>query len=108
MSEDRHDNFVGKNAALSRAYELDRMDKIKTKVSAGSGHIEGECEVCKKKGLVTTYRMPRTDRNEGVASFGYESKKLCDDCKPKPKKETPTLDKKAIRSLMRGAKKGRI
>lgn len=102
---DRHDRFVGQNAALSRAYELDHKEKVKDKIAQGGAQKVGKCDQCGKESPLVGYRNSQTDRTEGAASFGFVVKYLCENCKPLPKESKNSLNPKAIKSMLKGAKR---
>jgi hypothetical protein len=110
---DRHEQFAGKNAALGRIWG---MDKPKDKTTAGGGGHSGpsqpklgKCEKCGQEKLLRSFRSQTHDRTEGAASYGVSYQQLCEECKPAPKvsKDAPAPTDKAIRAMLRGARKGR-
>ena len=108
MSDDKHEGYLRKNAALSRAYELDKKDKVQESFDKGSiKHVVMECSKCKKEKPTLKYRMAQTNRAEGAASFSYEDMLLCDDCSPKSKNKSP-MNTQKINSMLKNAKRGRL
>lgn len=103
---DRHEQFAGKNAALGRAWGMEGKDKPKD--DKAFVPKVGKCEKCGLEKPLRTYRSQQHDRSEGVASYGINYQHLCEECKPAPKphKEVPTLSDKAIKAMLRGARKG--
>ena len=104
---DKHEQFAGKNAALSRIWEMGGKDKPKARTEPGAVKI-GKCEKCGKEKELRTYRSQQHDRTEGAASYGVNYQHLCDECKPAPKpvKEAVVISDKAIKAMLRGARKG--
>lgn len=109
---DRHDQFAGKNAALGRAWATNSSNSkpaspISTNPPTNKNLEPAKCEKCGEMRILKSVRWQQHDRTEGVASYGVQIKKLCEKCAPAPKvdKVTPQLSDKAIRSLLRGAKK---
>jgi hypothetical protein len=49
-----------------------------------------------------------TGRAEGAVSVSNEYVPLCEECAPKKKKDAAELNPKQVKSLLRGAMKGRI
>ena len=107
--EDSHERFLRKNLALSKAYEIDKKDKFKEKVV--KGEIKPEtvaCYRCKKIRPCLKYSIMETGKAEGAVSVSNEYVPLCDECKPVRKKNPSELNPNQIKSLLRGARKGRI
>jgi len=102
---DKHEQFAGKNAALSRAWEMDQRDKSKQNEKPKGPRI-GMCDGCLKEKEVTPLRQPQTDRGDGATSFGFTTKFFCKDCKPQTTKKPVVPDDKQIRSMLKGARKG--
>lgn len=103
---DRHEQFAGKNAALGRIWG---GDKPKAKTEGYSKHEPkvGKCDKCGLEKPLRSYRSQLHDRSEGTASYGITYQHLCDDCKPvpKPSKDVPGPSDKAIKAMLRGARK---
>ena len=107
---DRHDQFMAKNMAMGRAWESEARDKAKEKSErTPPTPVMAVCDRCKKEKLCLPFRTRQTERTEGAASYGTVVKQYCEDCRPKPKfddKNTPTLNKKQVKNLLKGARKG--
>jgi len=102
---DRHEQFAGKNAALGRIWGGE--SKEKPKVASATIPKVGKCEKCGLEKPLTSYRSNQHNRTEGTASYGVVYEMLCEACKPavKPKKEAPQMSDKAIKAMLRGARK---
>lgn len=110
MSDDRHENYLRKNAALSLAYEFDKKEKIQDK-TVKLAHEEEICSSCKQTKPCVKTRSAKTDRAEGTASFSFETVWICDDCrekKQKKNKDHKTMTKGEIKGMLKNAKKGRL
>ena len=106
---DEYDRYLRKNLALSRAYDIERKDKLRAKQSKGElKPILTTCYRCKKEALCLPYQITETGRFEGVVSVSKEMVQLCEDCAPKRRKGATEMSKKQINALLRGAKKGRM
>lgn len=106
---DRHEQFAGKNAALGRVWGMDGKDKAKERVDRGQAPLKtGKCEKCGLEKPLRTYRSQQHDRTEGTASYGVVYQSLCETCKPapKPQKEVVQISDKAVKAMLRGARKG--
>jgi hypothetical protein len=106
---DYHDRYLRKNLALSKAYEIGKKDKFKEKVV--KGEIKPEtvaCYRCKKIRPCLKYSIMETGRAEGAVSVSNEYVPLCEECAPKKKKDASELTPNQVKSLLKGAKKGRI
>lgn len=102
---DRHDAFAGKNAALSRAYEMDAKKKAPVKAEKGEAEYKDDvCSICQERVLVRFYKKTITKRNNGGASISHEKVAICDACLPK-KKATQEKSPAQIKSMMKAAKK---
>jgi len=107
--DDNHSRFLRKNIALSKAYEIERKDKFKTKMVKGEVKPETvACYRCKKIRPCLKYSIKETGRAEGAVSVSNEYVPLCDECAPKKKKDVNELSPKQINSLLRGARHGRL
>lgn len=107
--DDNHDRFLRKNQALSKAYEISRKDRYKEKMAKGEAKPElVACYRCKKERPCLRYPIMETGRSEGAVSVSNEYVPLCEECAPKKKRAENELKPDQIRSLMRGAKKGRF
>jgi hypothetical protein len=110
VMSDRHEQFAGKNAALGRVWGMDAKDKEKAKEKERGPAVQkvGKCEKCGLEKPLRSYRVQMHDRTEGTASYGIAYKLLCDECKPaaKPHKEVVVVSDKAIKAMLRGARKG--
>ena len=107
--EDNHSRFLRKNLALSKAYEIEKKDKFKTKVVRGEIKPETvACYRCKKIRPCLKFNIMETGRAEGAVSVSNEYVPLCEECAPKKKKDPKELNSKQINSLLRGAKNGRL
>lgn len=107
--DENHQRFLRKNLALSKAYEIERKDKFKTKMV--KGEIKPEtvaCYRCKKIRPCLKYSIMETGRAEGAVSVSNEYVPLCEECAPKKKKDSTELNAKQISSLLRGARRGRL
>ena len=103
---DRHEQFAGKNAALGRIWGNDSKDKPKER--RDTAPKVGKCEKCGLVKPLVSYRSNQHNRTEGTASYGVIYELLCDACKPAakaPKKEAPQMSDKAIKAMLRGARK---
>lgn len=108
-SEEDHDRFLRKNQALSRAWEIDRKDRYKEKVAKGEAKAEDTaCYKCKKVRPCLKYPMLETGWHEGAVSVSNELVFLCEECSPKRKKGQNQMTQKQIKSMLRGARRGRI
>ena len=106
---DYHDRYLRKNLALSKAYEIQKKDKFKEKVV--KGEIKPEtvaCYRCKKIRPCLKFSIMETGRAEGAVSVSNEYVPLCEECAPKKKKDPSELNAQQVKSLLRGARKGRI
>lgn len=106
---DYHDRYLRKNQALSKAYEIQKKDKFKEKVV--KGEIKPEtvaCYRCKKIRPCLKFSIMETGRAEGAVSVSNEYVPLCEECAPKKKKNPDELNAQQVKSLLRGARKGRI
>lgn len=106
---DYHDRYLRKNLALSKAYAIDKKDKFKEKVV--KGEIKPEtvaCYRCKKIRPCLKFSIMETGRAEGAVSVSNEYVPLCEECAPKKKKDPNELNAKQVKSLLKGARKGRI
>lgn len=106
---DYHDRYLRKNQALSKAYEIQKKDRTKEKIV--KGEIKPEtvaCYRCKKIRPCLKFGIFETGRAEGAVSVSNEYVPLCEECAPKKKKDPSELNQKQVKSLLRGAKKGRI
>ena len=102
---DRHDAFAGKNAALSRAYEMDAKKKAPVKAEKGEAEYKDDiCSICQERTLVRFYKKTVTKRNNGGASISHEKVAICDACQPK-KKATQEKSPAQIKKMMKAAKK---
>jgi len=101
---DRHEQFAGKNAALGRVWG---NEKDKSKDRGPQPPKMGKCEKCGLEKPLRTYRSQQHDRAEGVASYGVNYQHLCEECKPapKPQKDVPKVTDKAIKAMLRGARR---
>ena len=54
------------------------------------------------------YSIMETGREDGVVSVSKEYVPLCDECSPKKKKVDTAPSKGQIKSLLRGARRGRL
>jgi len=107
--DDNHSRFLRKNLALSKAYEIERKDKFKTKMVKGEVKPETvACYRCKKIRPCLKYSIMETGRAEGAVSVSNEYVPLCEECAPKKKKDVNELSPKQINSLLRGARHGRL
>ena len=109
MENDQHDRFLRKNQALSKAYEIQKKDKFKEKVV--KGEIKPEtvaCYRCKKIRPCLKFSIMETGRAEGAVSVSNEYVPLCEECAPKKKKNPLELNQQQVKSLLKGARKGRI
>ncbi len=109
--EENHDRFTRKNASLSRAWELEKKDKYKEKLA--KGEIKPEtvaCYKCKKLRPCLKYTIMETTSGkfEGVVSVSNEMVPLCEECSPRKMRKENQLDSKQIKSLLKGAKRGRL
>ncbi len=108
-SNDDHDRYLRKNQALSRAYDIDRKDKLKGKISKGEiKPVMHKCHKCKQDRLCMPFTIFETGHFDGVTSVSKEMVQLCDECRPGKKKQNAEMSKKQIKALLRGAKKGRL
>ncbi len=108
-NKDEHDRYLRKNLALSRAYDIDRKDKIKAKQTRGEiKHTVTKCHKCKEEKPCMPHQIMQTGTFEGAASVSKELVFFCDDCSPEKKKKDMSMSKKQIKALLRGAKKGRL
>ena len=106
---DYHDRFLRKNQALSKAYEIQKKDRFKEKVV--KGEIKPEtvaCYRCKKIRPCLKFSIMETGRAEGAVSVSNEYVPLCEECAPKKKNDAAELNPQQVKSLLRGAMKGRI
>jgi hypothetical protein len=106
---DYHDRYLRKNQALSKAYEIQKKDKFKEKVV--KGEIKPEtvaCYRCKKIRPCLKFSIMETGRAEGAVSVSNEYVPLCEECAPKKKKDPSELNAQQVKSLLKGARKGRI
>ncbi len=107
--DDHHDRYLRKAQALSRAYEIEKKDRIKDKVVSGVMQPEVVlCYRCKKERPCKKYSIMETGRTEGAVSVSSEYVPLCEECSPKKKKGEKELTPKQITSLLRGARRGRL
>ena len=109
MADEDHARFLRKNQALSKAYEISKKDKFKDKLV--KGEIKPEtvaCYRCKKGRPCMKHSIMETGRAEGAVSVSNEYVALCEECAPKRKKNPDELNSAQVKSLLRGAKKGRI
>lgn len=107
--DDDHSRFLRKNLALSKAYEIEKKDKYKDKFVRGEVKPDTvACYRCKKIRPCLKYSIMETGRAEGAVSVSNEYVPLCDECKPKRKKDVNELSPKQISSLLRGARRGKI
>jgi len=108
-NQDDHDRYLRKNLALSRAYDIDRKDKLKAKKDRGEiAPVEQTCHKCKEVKLCTSFMIMQTGTFDGAASVSKEMVYFCADCSPEKKKNEKAMSKKQINALLRGAKKGRL
>ena len=108
-NKEEHDRYLRKNLALSRAYDIERKDKLKQKQEKGEiKPIMTTCHRCKQEKPCMPFTIMETGHFEGVTSVSKELVQLCEDCYPRKKKQAAEMSKKQIKSLLRGAKKGRI
>lgn len=106
---DFHDRFHRKNQALSKAYEIQKKDTFKEKVVKGEVKPETvACYRCKKIRPCLKFSIMETGRAEGAVSVSNEYVPLCDECAPKKKKNAAELTPNQVKSLLKGARKGRI
>lgn len=106
---DHHDRYLRKNLALSKAYEIQKKDRFKEKVV--KGEIKPEtvaCYRCKKIRPCLKFSIMETGRAEGAVSVSNEYVPLCEECAPKKKKDPMELNQQQVKSLLKGAMKGRI
>ena len=106
---ENHDRYLRKNQALSKAYEIQKKDRTKEKMV--KGEIKPEtvaCYRCKKIRPCLKFGIMETGRSEGAVSVSNEYVPLCEECQPKKKKDPSELNSAQVKSLLRGAKKGRI
>lgn len=101
---DRHEQFAGKNAALSRIWSEGKKDR---KPRKAQGPKIGKCDQCGEEREIRAFRTQQTDRSDGAASYGISVRYLCEQCRPTPKKrkEENAPDAKAIKAMMRAARK---
>ena len=104
-----HDKFYRKNQALSRAYDIDNRDKVKSK----DGKTESKtstvaCHKCKQVKLCTGTYIMETGHFDGAVSVSKNFVFFCADCAPRKKQAEVALSTKQISALLRGAKKGRV
>ena len=107
--EDQHDRYLRKNQALSRAYEMERKSRYKEKMD--KGEIKAQvvaCYRCKKERPCKKYSIMETGKHEGVVSISNEFVPLCDECAPRRDKRKTDLSQKQIKSMLRGARRGRL
>jgi len=104
---DRHEQFAGKNAALGRIWGMDSKDKKFPSDHGPAVAKVGKCEKCGLEKPLRTYRSQEHSRTEGTASYGISYQHLCEECKPTPKphKDVPQVSEKAIKAMLRGARK---
>ena len=107
--DDEHDRFLRKNLELSRAYDLERKDKLKSKQKKGElVPIVGPCYKCKKELPCLPFQITETGRYEGVVSVSKEMVQMCEGCAPKRRNAGKEISKKQINAMLRGAKRGRL
>ncbi|NQY75034.1 MAG: hypothetical protein HRT90_09765 [Candidatus Margulisbacteria bacterium] len=108
-NQDEHDRYLRKNLALSRAFEIDKQDKQKSKTpSSVIAPVMQDCHKCKENKLCTSFMIMQTITLDGSASVSKERVYFCLDCSPDKKKKDKQMSKKQINALLRGAKKGRL
>ena len=104
-----HDRYLRKNRALSRAYDIDKKDKLKEKAGKGElKHIVTVCHKCKQEKPCLPVSIMETGHFDGVTSVYKNLVQMCDECSRRNKKHQNEMSKKQIKSLLRGARKGRI
>jgi hypothetical protein len=104
-----HDKYLRKNLALSRGYDIERKDKLKQKQAKGEiKPILAKCHRCKLERLCLPFSIMETGHFDGVTSVSKEVVQLCEECSPRKKKHPSEMSKKQIKSLLRGARRGRI
>ncbi len=107
-SDDPHERYLKKNLALSRAYDIERKDKLRDKRDKGElKPIIGLCHKCKQEKACLPYKIMETGHFDGVTSVSNDVLQLCENCAPK-KKLSPEVSKKQIKALLRGARRGRL
>ena len=104
-----HDRYLRKNMALSRAYDIEKKDKQKHKEAKGElKPIVHKCHRCKQEKPCLPFLIMETGFYDGATSVSKEMVQLCDECSPKKKKQQSEMTKKQIKSLLRGARRGRF
>jgi hypothetical protein len=108
-NKDAHDRYLRKNQALSRAYDMDRKDKVKKQDKEDVAPEEKKCHKCGEVKLCTPKYVMTTGYFEGATSVSKELVWICEECKPaKRMHDAPVLTKQKINAMLRGAKKGRL
>ena len=85
---------------------MDAKEKQKQRTEKSEVKV-GRCDKCGQIKPLRTYRTQQHDRTEGAASYGVTFQHLCEDCKPAPKtaKDIPGPSEKAIKAMLRGARR---
>ncbi len=105
MSFDNHDNFLRKNAALSKAYEIEKKDSRDK--DEEDGKAKEPCFKCQKIEGTMKYKINLTEASTGSASYGVEFRWYCPTHAPKGKKPlNQPQDTKKIKSMLKGMKRG--
>lgn len=105
------DRFIDKNKSLAMAYEKDpRKGKTVVKKDLGGAAKEEaqSCWNCKVRNRCDSFRRWRTGGTAGVVSIGEDKQFWCDKWTEDPVTKVQSMDVKQVRSMMRGALKGRL
>ncbi len=104
-----YDKFANKNAASARDWLAGNENAKKKSRRRPEEPTLGKCDRCKEEKLVKAYRVRRTERMDGAATYGVVVLHYCEECSPRNRRDPnapPPPSGKEVRNLLRGAKKG--
>ncbi len=105
------DRFIDKNKSLAMAYEKDALKGrtvIKKDVGGAAKEEAQTCWNCKVRTRCDTFRKARTGGTAGVVSVGQEQQFWCNKWTEDPVTKVQNMSTQQVRSMMRGALKGRL
>lgn len=105
------DRFIDKNKSLADAYAKDAL-KGRTVIKKDLGGAAKEeaqtCWNCKVRAKCDTFRKWRTGGIAGVVSVGEDKQFWCAKWTEDPVTKVTSMSTQQVRSMMRGALKGRL
>ena len=108
---DMDDRFMRKNAEMAMAFEdSKRKEKVVLRSQSGANAKEeaASCYNCKTRNKCDTFRKWRTGGTSGVVTVGADQKYICPKYVEDPVDKAKGMDQKSVKSMLKGAMKGRI